>query len=47
MFRLYSKMEGVRQVSGRLATVWSTLLDTLTMVLFMSVPSLNLRSSRL
>ena len=47
MFMLYSMMEGVRQLLGRLDTVWSTLLDTLTMVLFISVPSENFISSRL
>ena len=47
MFRLYSMIDGVRQLLGRLAVVWSILLDTLTSALFMSVPSLNCISRRL
>ena len=35
------------QVLGRLEVVWSTLLDTLTTALFMSVSSSNSISSRL
>ena len=46
----YSKSEIYKQqmcIRDRLDTVWSTLLDTLTMVLFISVPSENFISSRL
>ena len=47
MFREYSMMDGVMQELGRLDTVWSTLLDTLTTALFISVSSSNSISSRL
>ena len=47
MFRLYSMMDGVRQVLGRLDAVWSTLFEVLTIALFMSVPSANFMSRRL
>ena len=47
MFRLYSMIEGDRQLLGRLEVVWSTLFDTLTKALFISVPSAKCISRRL
>ena len=47
MFRLYSMMEGVMQLSGRPEASWSILLETLTRALFISVFSSNFIKSRL
>ena len=42
MSMLSSRMEGVRQISGRLSAFWSSVLDTLTMALFISVSAAKL-----
>ena len=44
---LSSRMEGVRQMSGRLSAFWSRVLDTLTMALFISVSAAKLSCTML